>query len=205
MDSVISASRTVTTFYCIRFSSYQRNIFCRSHSYPTAAGLTDLECLLICGFFADCKSRQAGFFEDFYILLFQQVEWCNHKAHLVLSIFLGHQEGYPKGECFPGNCGCTSNNIFPFAYRKSSLNLMPTQPFPEFSFSYVTNSFDCPVVSSALRSSPVRFLHVFFAGPRPGINVLKHSLNQNILQMFVKVNCRPLFYVYFKPLTIQTG
>ena len=39
----------------------------------------------------------------------------------------------------------------------------------------------------------------------PGINVLKHSLNQIILQMFVNVNCRPLFYVYFKPLTIQMG
>ena len=39
----------------------------------------------------------------------------------------------------------------------------------------------------------------------PGINVLKHSLNQIILQMFVKINCRPLFYVYFKPLTIQIG
>ena len=90
--------------------------------------------------------------------------------------------------------------------------------------------------SSALRSGPVRFLHIFFAGPRPvrsykfpepkktgpepvktdenqfkpvrtspGINVVKHSLNQNILQMCVKINCRPLFYVYFKPLTIQIG
>ena len=39
----------------------------------------------------------------------------------------------------------------------------------------------------------------------PGINVLKHSLNQIILQMFVKDNCRPLLYVYFKPLTIQIG
>ena len=87
-------------------------------------------------------------------------------------------------------------------------------------------------MSSTLRSGPVLFLHVFLqdrdrtgsepkkTGPEPvktnenrfrlvqtspRINVLIHSLNQNILQMFVKVNCRPLFYVYFKPLIIQIG
>ena len=36
---------------------------------------------------------------------------------------------------------------FTFVYRESSFNFIPTRPFPEFSFSYVTNSFDCPVVS----------------------------------------------------------
>ena len=104
---------------------------------------------------------------------------------------------------------------------------------PKIRMNFITNrGMPFPLSNSTLRSGAVRFLHFFCrtetvpvlevsrTGPEPvktdenrfkqvrtgpEINVLKYSLNKNILQMFVKVNCRPLFYVYFKPLTIQIG
>ena len=142
-----------------------------------------------------------------------------------------------------GDIGCTELDDFSLSMQlgrrnKAKINLMAdirhtltTMGWTDHQSKLLSESLNItPDPISALRSSPVRFLH-FFAGPRPvwslkfpepkktgpepvktgsnrfgtcpGINVLKHSLNQNILQMFVKIDCRPLFYVYFKPLTIQ--
>lgn len=73
-----------------------------------------------------------------------------HAAHLVLSIFLGYQEGYPKGEGISGICGRAPNNIFPFVYGESGR-------FPNFASVNVANSFDSPAVSRKRRV----FIHGF--------------------------------------------